>query len=597
MNAILIIVKITKNRLKENNGKEDEAEEEKGKGKEEEKQTCDNKELSSKRRTSPRKKNMSSQSKERILHDADTANNPDSLENHDSFENHDSDPELPPPVPVLPPVEPATSTIVTDASKLDPPTGENDTISGTEDANTITEATLTDTSKQQNCEDSEEPAPEADLFAVGQNAGKSGSRKKLNRISVDRLEVPPAPPRRSSRRRPPSESPSGAPPTSSARSLSPSKSPSKRKARGRSRRFEDEEEEEDDEPSALHPAQLPLPIEESPPLASDKSTLPVPLETNLSETLLPCSQEQLPHEEAGKSEKAAPLKISLASGFSALAEKVGPAPAPVHHSDLEPYVESEEEKEKRERKRMEDKQFLEDEKRRLEEEKKILEKKVLEKKKREEEKEAKKQAEIAPARKGAADFFDNIIKEASEELREADAATALAESAIKDDTRTVKLIDGGTDAGEVEGGEKVQITEQRRIKRISLDKGEEEMELKCALCTAETKCSVCELQKPPSRPSSRAEKVLRQETRWRRERSGEREDESSRQKRREERSVRRREKRQRSSERSSSSYLSDLMKEGRMRCDEEGSTGKVTRMDGRIRIQEKVAADKRTDNK
>merc|ERR1712032_1010128 len=52
-----------------------------------------------------------------------------------------------------------------------------------------------------------------------------------------------------------------------------------------------------------------------------------------------------------------------------------------------------------------------------------------------------------------------------------------------------------------------------------------------------------------------------------------------------------------SSERSSSNYLSDLMKEGRMRCDEEGSSGKVTRMDGRLRIQDKVAADKRKENK
>merc|ERR1712183_711144 len=75
----------------------------------------------------------------------------------------------------------------------------------------------------------------------------------------------------------------------------------------------------------------------------------------------------------------------------------------------------------------------------------------------------------------------------------------------------------------------------------------------------------------------------------------EREDES-RQMRREERSAKRREKRQRSSERSSS-YLSDLMKEGRMRCDEEGSSGKVTRMDGKIRIQDKVVAGKRKDNK
>ena len=63
--------------------------------------------------------------------------------------------------------------------------------------------------------------------------------------------------------------------------------------------------------------------------------------------------------------------------------------------------------------------------------------------------------------------------------------------------------------------------------------------------------------------------------------------------------VRRREKRQRSKEFSSerSSYLSELMKEGRMRCDEEG-TGKVMRMDSsRIRNQDKVSADKRKDTK
>ena len=583
-------------RLKENNGKEEEEEVGKGKEKEEKsndekkKDTCDNKELSlSGRRTSPRKKKgleMGSQSEEQSPHVANS--------NQNSLENQDSDPELPPPVPVLPPVVPVTSSNVTGTSKLDLPTDENDP---TEEANGVTEPTPTDTPKEQNCENSEEPALASDLFAVGQNAGKCGGRKKLNRISVDRLEVPPTPPRRSSRRRPPSESPSRAPQPSSARSLSPSKSPSKRKARGKARRFEDEEEEDDDEPSALHPAQLPLPIEESPPLASDKSSLPVPLQ------LVPPKAEQFPaQDESVKCEKATkPLKISLAPGFSALAEKVGTQPAPVQHlDDLEPYVESEEEKEKRERKRMEDKQFLEEEKRRLEEEKKILAQKVLEKKKREEEKEIKtqgnEQAEIAPARKGAADFFDMIIKEASEELREADAETALGGSA-KDDTRTVKIVDGCIDAEEVEGGEKVQVTEQRRIKRISLNK-EEVVELQCALCTPEKKCSVCELQKPPSRPSSRAEKVLRQE-RWRREKSGEREDES-RQMRREEREVRRREKRQRSKEMSSersSSYLSDLMKEGRMRCDEEGSSGRVTRMDGRIRIQDKVAADKRKDNK
>merc|ERR1739842_1660 len=100
---------------------------------------------------------------------------------------------------------------------------------------------------------------------------------------------------------------------------------------------------------------------ESPPLASDKFSLPVPLQATPSEA------QQQPEEESAKCEKATRLKISLASGFSALAEKVGPRPAAVHHlDDLEPYVESEEEKEKRERKRMEDKQFLEDEKRRLE---------------------------------------------------------------------------------------------------------------------------------------------------------------------------------------------------------------------------------------
>ena len=74
------------------------------------------------------------------------------------------------------------------------------------------------------------------------------------------------------------------------------------------------------------------------------------IETNLPEKLLP-SEEQPSQEESPKcsSEKAAPLKISLASGFSALAEKVGPGPAPVNHSDLEPYVESEKEKQERER--------------------------------------------------------------------------------------------------------------------------------------------------------------------------------------------------------------------------------------------------------
>merc|ERR1719209_344714 len=156
---------------------------------------------------------MSSAENHNLLENQDSAENHDLLENHDSVENHDSDPELPPPVPVLPPVVAATSSNITDTSKADPPTVENDPISGTVEANTCTEATLTDTSKEHNCENSEDQAPVADLFAVGQNAGKSGGgRKKLNRISVDRLEMPPTPPRRSSRRRPPSESPSRAPP-------------------------------------------------------------------------------------------------------------------------------------------------------------------------------------------------------------------------------------------------------------------------------------------------------------------------------------------------------------------------------------------------
>merc|ERR1711974_201525 len=149
-------------RLKENNGKEDDEDEEKGKEKEEkpinEEKKCDNKELSS-RRTSPRKKKgpeMSSHSKGQSLHEADSAENHnllenqdsagshDLVENQDSVENHDSDPEFPPPVPVLPPVVPATSSNITDASKAYPPTVENDPISGTEEANTCTEATLTD---------------------------------------------------------------------------------------------------------------------------------------------------------------------------------------------------------------------------------------------------------------------------------------------------------------------------------------------------------------------------------------------------------------------------------------------------------------------
>ena len=126
----------------------------------------------------------------------------------------------------------------------------------------------------------------------------------------------------------------------------------------------------------------------------------------------------------------------------------------------------------------------------------------------------------------------------------------------------------------------------------------------CSVCTLEKKCSVCELQeKPPSRPSSRAERVLRQE-KWRRERSGERElsskREDERQLRREEREAKRREKLQRSKEMSSerrSSYLTELMKEGRMRCDEEGPTARATRMDGRIRVQDNITPEKRKDNK
>merc|ERR1711953_1084681 len=62
----------------------------------------------------------------------------------------------------------------------------------------------------------------------------------------------------------------------------------------------------------------------------------------------------------------------------------------------------------------------------------------------------------------------------------------------------------------------------------------------------------------------------------------------------------RREKIQRSKEVSSerrSSYLTELMKEGRMRCDEEGPTAKVTRMDGRIRVQDNITPEKRKDNK
>merc|ERR1712012_407388 len=228
-----------------------------------------------------------------------------------------------------------------------------------------------------------------------------------------------------------------------------------------------------------------------------------------------------------------------------------------------------------------------------EEEKEILKQKVLEKKRRDEEREVKKSGD-APTRKGAADFFDMIFSEADEQLKQAEVETAPEKSA-NEETRTLKIF------GLAENVEKEKVIEQRRIKRISLDKEEE---LKCSVCTLEKKCSVCELQeKPPSRPSSRAERVLRQE-KWRRERSGERElsskREDERQLRREEREAKRREKMQRSKEMSSerrSSYLTELMKEGRMRCDEEGPTARVTRMDGRIRVQDNITPEKRKDNK
>merc|ERR1712012_1019211 len=228
-----------------------------------------------------------------------------------------------------------------------------------------------------------------------------------------------------------------------------------------------------------------------------------------------------------------------------------------------------------------------------EEEKEILKQKVLEKKRRDEEREVKKSGD-APTRKGAADFFDMIFSEADEQLKQAEVETAPEKSA-NEETRTLKIF------GLAENVEKEKVIEQRRIKRISLDKEEE---LKCSVCTLEKKCSVCELQeKPPSRPSSRVERVLRQE-KWRRERSGERElsskREDERQLRREEREAKRREKMQRSEEMSSerrSSYLTELMKEGRMRCDEEGPTARVTRMDGRIRVQDNITPEKRKDNK
>ena len=498
------------------------------------KENCDN----IKRRSSPRKK--------RGLEDVSSQDQGHSslpLQEDDSIKCHDSDPELPAPVPVLPPRP------VTDSNnlKVNPLTSKNEPPIGLTDL--VLEASVTDdASKEENSENSEEHEAPSDLFAVGQNAGKAGGggRKKLNRISVDRLEVPPTPPRRSSRRRPPSES-SRARKQSPGQSVSPSKSPSKRKAKGETRksgRLEDDDDDDDDEPSALHPAQLPLPIVESPPQDKPLPSSLTPPETNLPPSEQQCPPEKPPGGPTCSNEKAAPLKISLASGFNALSQKVGPGPAPVQHSDLEPYVESEEEREKRERKKMEDKKFLEEEKRRLEEEKRILKEKVLEKRRREEQKEAKKQesekvaqAEIAPTRKGAADFFDIIMDEASEDLKQADIESSKGKSA-KDETRTVKLVvEGAYAAKELGEGDTEKVTEQRRIKRISLDKVEEE--LKCALCTPEKKCSVCELQKSPSLPSSRAEKVLRQEKSWRRERSGEREQDEK-QMRREEREVRRR---------------------------------------------------------
>merc|ERR1712223_380316 len=370
-----------------------------------------------------------------------------------------------------------------------------------------------------------------------------------------------------------------------------------------------DEDEDDDEPSALHPAQLRLPSPLKVEVSSKtdgkpppQTSLP-PFEATVSVVPLSQKHQDSSHEEpptsasTSSTEKSAPLKICLASGFTALTEKIGPGPAPVAHSDLEPHVESQEEKENKERKRQEDKKFLEEEKKRLEEEKEILKQKVLEKKKRDEEREVKKSGD-APTRKGAADFFDIIFSEADDELKQAEVETAPEKSA-NEETRTLKIF--GSEAAE--NVEKEKVIEQRRIKRISLDKEGEE-ELKCTVCTLEKKCSVCELQeKPPSKPSSRAERVLRQE-KWRRERSGERElsskREDERQLRREEREAKRREKMQRSKEVSSerrSNYLTELMKEGRMRCDEEGPTARVTRMDGRIRVQGNITPEKRKDNK
>ena len=611
-------------RLKENNGKDegDTEGEKEDKAKEEEtvkKDNCDKRDLSQRRR-SPRKNKESAEtsSKPQEQSSAVFSSVAGSLEKLDhgdggdqnSSRNDDSDPELPAPVPVLP-TSAATSVTVTDVPKAASSSTESGHSSAADtslkDETIEGEKIATETHV---VEKVEQEYPKEDLFAVAQNAGKSGGRKKLNRISVDQLDVPPTPPRRSSRRRPPSESPSKAPQPSSARSLSPNKSPSKRKAR-KSRHVEDEDED-DDEPSALHPAQLHLPS----PLKVEVSTKTdgkPPLQTSLppfeaTVSVVPLSQKHhdASHEEpltsasTSSTDKSAPLKICLASGFTALTEKIGPGPAPVAHSDLEPHVESQEEKENKERKRQEDKKFLEEEKKRLEEEKEILKQKVLEKKRRDEEREVKKSGD-APTRKGAADFFDMIFSEADEELKQAEVETA-PEKSSNEETRTLKIF-GSEAAGNVE---KEKVIEQRRIKRISLDKeGEKgEEELKCSVCTLEKKCSVCELQeKPPSRPSSRAERVLRQE-KWRRERSGERElsskREDERQLRREEREAKRREKMQRSKEVSSerrSSYLTELMKEGRMRCDEEGPTAKVTRMDGRIRVQDNITPEKRKDNK
>ena len=606
-------------RLKENNGKDEgdtegekeEKVQEEEMAKEEEtvkKDNCDKRDLSQRRR-SPRKNKESAEtsSKPQEQSSAVYSSVADHLEKLDhgdggdqnSSRNDDSDPELPAPVPVLP-TSAATTVTVTDVPKA----ASSSTESGHSSAadTSLKDETIEGkkiATETHVVEKVEQEYPKEDLFAVAQNAGKSGGRKKLNRISVDQLDVPPTPPRRSSRRRPPSESPSKAPQPSSARSTSPNKSPSKRKAR-KSRLVEDEDED-DDEPSALHPAQLHLPSPLKDEVSSKTDGKP-PLQTSLppfkaTVSVVPLSQKH--HEEpltsasTSSTEKSAPLKICLASGFTALTEKIGPGPAPVAHSDLEPHVESQEEKENKERKRQEDKKFLEEEKKRLEEEKEILKQKVLEKKRRDEEREVKKSGD-APTRKGAADFFDLIFSEADEELKQAEVETAPEKSA-NEETRTLKIF------GLAENVEKEKVIEQRRIKRISLDKEEE---LKCSVCTLEKKCSVCELQeKPPSRPSSRAERVLRQE-KWRRERSGERElsskREDERQLRREEREAKRREKMQRSKEMSSerrSSYLTELMKEGRMRCDEEGPTARVTRMDGRIRVQDNIALEKRKDNK